>query len=682
MSGSEAPVSHPSPPPPLLMSTELATEATEANAANSAASLGMEQKPHEAAGKEEEEEEEEEALLAVNDSNQQSAAATVIDTTAAKTAADIAVTEDHHNSGTPTLPQPQSKTDIDIDIDNHHNHTSTNNDNLPLNPTPTIAQPDAVDPIAPTTAVITTTSSGPILHSSDKPEQLAAAILAATSSEIHAATDTPPPEPALELEGEITSEILASAPETAEDPALQQATNVGTGASCIANPASLHSSIASSTPQTIVTPSSFIQNTPENPSSVSGLPPPAVAATLGSIAPPLLQYSTEPLGRPTSPGHLITLNDLTEPITPLATKFSPSNIMVQSQTEESLPEAEYLQLLGLRTIRRFLKVRTSYDVLPMSFRLIVLDNNLLIKKSLNILIQNAIVSAPLWDAATSTFAGLLTATDYINVIQYYCLFPEEMGALEHFKLANLRSIENAIGVSQIEDVSVKPTKPLYQALRKMLQTRARRIPLVDIDEETGRETVISVITQYRILKFIAVNNEMNTVLLRKSIKEIGLGTYTDLVTLSMDNTVLDAVHFMVQHNISSIPIVDENNRVLNVFEAVDIIPCIQGGIYEELSEDIGTALCKRADESPGIYTCSEEDRLDSIFDTIRKSRVHRLVVVDDDTKLRGIISLSDILKYVLLHGEETDNLYGEEEDEQEINRQNQIAARYTQPQQK
>lgn len=39
-------------------------------------------------------------------------------------------------------------------------------------------------------------------------------------------------------------------------------------------------------------------------------------------------------------------------------------------------------------IRDFLRKRTSYDVLPLSFRLIVLDTDLLIKKSLNILIQN------------------------------------------------------------------------------------------------------------------------------------------------------------------------------------------------------------------------------------------------------------------------------------------------------
>ena len=41
-----------------------------------------------------------------------------------------------------------------------------------------------------------------------------------------------------------------------------------------------------------------------------------------------------------------------------------------------------------RCIREFLKVRTSYDVLPVSFRLIILDTTLLVKKSLTTLIQN------------------------------------------------------------------------------------------------------------------------------------------------------------------------------------------------------------------------------------------------------------------------------------------------------
>ena len=41
-----------------------------------------------------------------------------------------------------------------------------------------------------------------------------------------------------------------------------------------------------------------------------------------------------------------------------------------------------------QSIRAFLKVRRSYDVLPLSFRLIIFDTNLLVNKSLAILIQN------------------------------------------------------------------------------------------------------------------------------------------------------------------------------------------------------------------------------------------------------------------------------------------------------
>ena len=50
---------------------------------------------------------------------------------------------------------------------------------------------------------------------------------------------------------------------------------------------------------------------------------------------------------------------------------------------------------------------------------------------------------------------------------------------------------------------------------------------------------------------------------------------------------------------------------------------------------------------PGIYTCTLNDRLDTIFDTIRKSRVHRFVVIDEQRMLKGLLSLSDILDYTL-----------------------------------
>ena len=112
----------------------------------------------------------------------------------------------------------------------------------------------------------------------------------------------------------------------------------------------------------------------------------------------------------------------------------------------------------------------------------------------------------------------------------------------------------------------------------------------------------------------------------------------------------------------------------NVFEAVDVITLIRGGVYDDLNLSVGEVLKKRpavsdlefppfpftrgpsiltpvSQDFPGIYTCSVTDGLDTIFDTIRKSRVHRLIVVDDHFRLIGVLTLSDILKYILLEGE-------------------------------
>ncbi|WPG99247.1 Hypothetical protein R9X50_00205800 [Acrodontium crateriforme] len=304
------------------------------------------------------------------------------------------------------------------------------------------------------------------------------------------------------------------------------------------------------------------------------------------------------------------------------------------------------QIDGLRAIRAFLKVRTSYDVLPLSYRLIIFDTSLLVKKSLNVLMQCAIVSAPLWDSKTSTFAGLLTTSDYLNVVQYYWQNPDALAQIDKFRLNSLRDIERAIGVMPIETVSIHPLRPLYEACRRMLASRARRIPLVDVDDETQREMVVSVITQYRILKFVCVNVK-ETQMLRKPLRDLNIGTRKDLATARMDTPVMDVIQMLVRRSISCVPIVDKDGTVLNVFEAVDVIALIKGGDYDNLNLSVGKALEKRQDDFPGIYTCTLNDRLDTIFDTVRKSRVHRLVIIDGANQLKGVLSLSDILDYTL-----------------------------------
>lgn len=310
-------------------------------------------------------------------------------------------------------------------------------------------------------------------------------------------------------------------------------------------------------------------------------------------------------------------------------------------------QIEHDQKIGIKAIRLFLQSKTSYDVLPVSYRLIVLDTSLLVKKSLNILLQNNIVSAPLWNNQTSRFAGLLTSSDFINVIQYYLQFPEKFELVDQLTLGGLREIEKAIGVDQIETASIHPFKSLYEACVKMLESKARRIPLIDEDEKTKREIVVSVLTQYRILKFVALNCKETKMLLKPLKNLSGLGDVKKLSTCTMDTPVIEVIYLLTENSVSSIPIVDGQGKLINVYEAVDILALVKGGMYTDLDLSVGDALLRRLEEFEGVHTCTLNDRLSTIMDTIRKSRLHRLFVVDDEGKLVSVITLSDILNYIL-----------------------------------
>lgn len=111
---------------------------------------------------------------------------------------------------------------------------------------------------------------------------------------------------------------------------------------------------------------------------------------------------------------------------------------------------------ALHAVRSFLKCHTTYEAFPVSFRLIVLDTKLNVKKALQCLLLNGlsplclfqstyillgVVSAPLWNSEKSKFAGMLTVLDIIHLIQYYyhtASFDSAATDVETFRLESLR----------------------------------------------------------------------------------------------------------------------------------------------------------------------------------------------------------------------------------------------------
>ncbi|ORX68422.1 hypothetical protein DL89DRAFT_278750 [Linderina pennispora] len=271
----------------------------------------------------------------------------------------------------------------------------------------------------------------------------------------------------------------------------------------------------------------------------------------------------------------------------------------------------------------FLKQHSAYDMIPVSFRLIVLDTKLLVTKALSTLVQNGIESAPMWDSTNSCYSGMLTTTDLVNLIQYYYAnfsYTEAIEDLGQTQLENYKELLLRFKSRQTNTLCANPLDTLYEVSRRLLATDYSALALVDEDTDTGGDVIVSMLSIYRILNFMA----------QHSLYDLEIGTYGNLVTATMDAPVIDIIRMFVDNNISVVPILDEEGIVLNVFAR---------GLLDEL--DI-------PDDYPGVHTCKQNDTLYSVLDTIRKTQVQRLIVVDDDTRPVGVVALSDVLRALII----------------------------------
>jgi 5'-AMP-activated protein kinase regulatory gamma subunit len=70
--------------------------------------------------------------------------------------------------------------------------------------------------------------------------------------------------------------------------------------------------------------------------------------------------------------------------------------------------------------------------------------------------------------------------------------------------------------------------------------------------------------------------------------------------------------------------------------------------YNNLGISVTEALEYRRNRFDGVASCSKTETMGAIMERIVKKEVHRLVVVDGENRVQGVVSLSDILTYIVL----------------------------------
>src|SRR6185436_1152315 len=116
------------------------------------------------------------------------------------------------------------------------------------------------------------------------------------------------------------------------------------------------------------------------------------------------------------------------------------------------------------------------------------------------------------------------------------------------------------------------------------------------------------------------------------VKRTVSGVIVDPVTVGPDAKVGEARRLMVTHRISGLPIVDENRRVVGILTTRDL------RFHKDDEQIVSQVMTKELVTRPPATT------LEQATEVLHKMKVEKLILVDGDGKLAGLITIKDINK--------------------------------------
>lgn len=113
------------------------------------------------------------------------------------------------------------------------------------------------------------------------------------------------------------------------------------------------------------------------------------------------------------------------------------------------------------------------------------------------------------------------------------------------------------------------------------------------------------------------------------------GVITDPFFLSPNNTVSDALELMERYHISGVPITDENGKLVGIITNRDI------RFERDITKKIDEVMTKE-----NLVTAKIGISMDEALEIMKKHKIEKLPLVDDNYKLAGLITIKDIEKSI------------------------------------
>lgn len=103
-------------------------------------------------------------------------------------------------------------------------------------------------------------------------------------------------------------------------------------------------------------------------------------------------------------------------------------------------------------------------------------------------------------------------------------------------------------------------------------------------------------------------------------------------------TVLDAVRVMLKNKVGSVVIVDSSGRPEGIITERDVLRMVAKSKKRSGELSAGEIM------STPVITAKTYDSIDTVAEMMAKNKIKRIVLTEDDGKMAGVVSVTDIAK--------------------------------------
>ena len=201
----------------------------------------------------------------------------------------------------------------------------------------------------------------------------------------------------------------------------------------------------------------------------------------------------------------------------------------------------------------------------------------------------------------------------------------------------LRIAEEAL---TFDDVLLLPAHSVVLPKTVALTTHLTRsialnIPLISSARDTVTESRLAIAMAQEgglgvLHKSMSVENQAREV---RQVKKYESGVVKDPITIPADASIRDLVALMQEYDISGMPVLDSSGLV-------GIVTSRDVRFEANLDAKVSSIMTAK----DRLVTVREEFVLDDVKELLHRHRIEKILVVNDDFELRGLITLKDIRK--------------------------------------